>query len=261
MSEILLSESAWGIARLTLNRPEQRNALSPALVNALIEALQKLASDESVRVIELSAAGEKAFCAGGDLSGSGLGGDGGALSAHYGRGRFAELLRALRDVGKPVVGVVHGPALGGGFGLAMACDIVIASEDASFGAPEINVGLFPMMIMPILARSIPRKKLLEMILTGDKVSAREAFEWGFVNQVVPRADLRTAADAMLQKLVQKSPAILKLGRDAFYRMSEMSLDPALDYLVSQLTLNLSTEDAMEGLAAFMQKRPPEWKGR
>lgn len=261
MSEILLYESAWGIARLTLNRPEQRNALSSELVSALIEALQKLAGDDSVRVIELSAAGEKAFCAGGDLSGSGLGGDGGFLTAHYGRGRFADLLRAFRDVGKPVVGVVQGPALGGGFGLAMACDIVIASEDASFGAPEINVGLFPMMIMPILARSIPRKKLLEMILTGDKVTAREAFEWGFINQVVPRADLRTAADAMLQKLVQKSPAILKLGRDAFYRMSEMSLDPALDYLVSQLTLNLATEDAMEGVAAFLQKRPPEWKGR
>lgn len=261
MSEVLLIENAWGLARLTLNRPESRNALTPALVRALIDAFEALAKDESVRVIELTGAGDKAFCAGGDFSGGAFGGDGGALTAHYNRAGFADLLRAIRDVGKPVVAVVQGHALGGGFGLAMACDLVVAAEDATFGTPEINVGLFPMIIMPILARNIPRKKLLEMFFTGARVPAPEALQWGFVNAVVPRAQLREKADETLQQLLSKSSAVLRLGREAFYRMSEMALDPALDHMVAQLSLNLMTEDAMEGLSAFMQKRPPEWKGR
>ncbi len=261
MSDELLIEVGWGVARLTMNRPDSRNSLNPALIAALIEAFDRLAKDDSVRVIELTGAGDKAFSAGGDLSGQGLGGGDGMLVGHLGRARFAELLRAIRDAGKPVVAVVQGHALGGGFGLALACDLVIAVDDATFGTPEINVGLFPMIILAVLLRNVPRKKLLELILLGDRVSAAEALRWGMINEAVPRAELRAAADRYLQKLAQKSPVSMKLGRDAFYRVADLPFDAALDYLNSQLTLNLMTEDAMEGMAAFIQKRPPEWKGR
>jgi len=261
MSEVLLEESAWGIARLTLNRPEHRNALSADLVGSLIGAFRRLRDDSSIRVIEVTGAGNKVFCAGGDLSGGALGGGEGPLSGHHDRAHFGTLLRAMREVGKPIIGTVQGHALGGGFGLAMSCDMVIAAEEACFGTPEIKVGLFPMVIMSVLVRNVPQKKLMEMMFLGERVSAVDALTFGFVNRVVPRVKLREAADVWLQKLAGASPAILKLGRDAFYRMSELPFDAALDYLNAQLTLNLMTEDAMEGVAAFIQKRPPEWKGR
>lgn len=260
-SDILGMETTWGICRLTLNRPQARNALSPALVEDLVHAFEDLRHSEDVRVIELTGSGESVFCAGGDLSGSGLSGDHGFLEAHQGRARFAALLKAIRHVGKPVVATVQGHALGGGFGLAMACDLIVAAEEATFGTPEIKVGLFPMIILPVLMRNIPQKKLMELILLGEKLSAQEALTHGLVNRVVPRASLRESADGLLQSLVQKSPAVLRLGRDAFYHAQDLTLDHALDHMVSQLTLNLQLEDALEGLSAFMQKRPPEWKGR
>lgn len=261
MSEVLLVENAFGIAKVTLNRPEARNALSAELVEALLEAFQSLRQDPTIRVIELTGAGDKLFCAGGDFSGGGLTGGGGALAAQRGLGRFAELLRAIRDVGKPVLGVMQGHAMGGGLGLAMACDLVVAADDVVFSTPEINVGLFPMIILPVLMRMIPRRKLMEMIYTGDRVTAREAYEWGFINACVPRDKLRETADGYIARLSSKSPAILKLGRDAFYRVADQGLDPALDYMITQLAVNVQTEDAMEGLSAFLQKRPPVWKGQ
>ena len=281
MTDAVLYDEKEGVARLTLNRPARRNALDGEMIEALVAAFGRLRGAAHVRVIVLTGAGDRVFCAGGDLAGgdpagkNSVGGDmaGGhpaespvgwhntSLADHYARGRFVDLFHAMAAVGRPIVVVVQGHALGGGFGLAMAGDVVIAAERACFGTPEIGVGLFPMMIMPILARYLPRRKLLEMMMTGERLSARDALSLGIVNQVVPSDRLQAAADVFIRKLLDKSPAALRLGRDAFYATLDLDEDRALRYLHSQLTLALMTDDAAEGISAFLHKRPPRWTGR
>ena len=246
-------------AVLTLNRPARRNALSPGLVEDLRAALLAARDDDDVRLVMITGAGERAFCAGGDL-GAGMMSQG-VVTAHHGRAGFADLLRAIRDLGKPVVARVQGDALGGGFGLMLACDLVVAADDVRFGTPEVRLGLFPYVIMATIFRNVGRKAGMELILTGDKISATRGLELGLVNQVVPRADLDAATDALCARIERHSPAILRLGRQAFARMSEMRYDDALDYLNGMLTINTLAEDAAEGVAAFLGKREPEWKGK
>jgi enoyl-CoA hydratase/carnithine racemase len=248
------------IARITLNRPEARNALSPEVIEALAASLLRAKQDPAVRVVVLTGAGDEAFCAGGDLGGRGLRPQS-FLEQHDARGRFADLFRIMAALGKPIVARVNGYCLAGGFGLALACDLVVASNDSSFGTPEVKRGLMPMMIMATIIRNCGRKKALELILTGRRIPALEAERLGLINQAVPVEDLDAAVDALAGELAAMSPAVVRLGRDAFYTMADLEFENALAYLQTMLTLNLSTEDAREGVSAFLEKRPPQWKGR
>lgn len=247
------------VARVTINRPVRRNSMSYGVMQGLRDAFAAAKADDVVRVVVLTGAGEKAFCAGADLGG--IAENAGAAAAHEGRGLLADLFREMWALGKPTIARVRGFALAGGFGLALACDVVIASDDAQFGTPEVNVGLWPYMITVPMLRSMPPKTVLELQMTGRRVGADEAARIGFVNRVVPVGDLDVAVDEFASSLAAKSPLVLRWGRDAFYRVLEMDADESLDYLQGMLTIHTQSEDAAEGVAAFAEKRTPEWKGR
>lgn len=249
------------IARLTIDRPERRNAMSFEVMQGLRDGISRAKADDEVRVVVLTGAGEKAFCAGADLGSGGIAGTDGHAAAHEGRGLLADLFREMWGLGKPTIARVRGYALAGGFGLALACDFVIASDDAQFGTPEVNVGLWPYMITVPLLRSMPPKKVLELMMTGRRVDAVEAERIGFVTRVVPAAELDAAVDGLAEGLASKSPLILKWGRQSFYRVLDMPPDDALDYLQAMLTITSHSEDTAEGVAAFAEKREPKWKGR
>ncbi|HXM57621.1 MAG TPA: enoyl-CoA hydratase-related protein [Candidatus Dormibacteraeota bacterium] len=248
------------VATVTLNRPEQRNPLSGGMLADLVGALAWCRDEPDVRVVVLTGAGDRAFCAGADLGS--FEADVPELERHHGRHRFVELFLLMQDLGKPVVGRINGHALAGGFGLACSCDLLLAVESATFGTPEVNVGVWPAMIQAVLARNLPRKVLLEMELLGDRWSAGRLRELGLVNRVAATLDELDAVTAdVAGRLARKSPAILRVGRDSFYRQQDMEFRSALEYLQSQLTLVTLSEDAREGVAAFFQKREPEFKGR
>ena len=255
----LLAEVSDGIGRLTINRPERRNAMSWGVLTGMREHLAAWKHDPDVRVVVLTGAGDKAFCAGADLTG--MAGNAGYLDLHDSRGELARLFHDLWDLGKPTVARVRGYCLAGGFGLALSCDLVVAAEDAQFGTPEIDVGLWPYMITVPLMRSMPPKKVLELMMTGRRVAAAEADRLGFVTQVVPVDDLDPAVDTLAATLAAKSPATMKLGRDSFYAVWDQAADDALRLLHPMLTITSATEDAAEGIAAFVEKRDPQWKGR
>ena len=264
-SEILY-EVRGPVARVTLNRPDKRNPLGPTTIGELLHALDAARADEAVRVIVLTGAG-KVFSAGGDLSSfAAVGGSGGTPLQSTGGGAtrpgtFVDLNLALTRIGKPTLAMVNGHALAGGLGLVVACDLAIAADDALFGTPEINVGLWPMMIMATIFRNVPRKRGLELVMTGDKISAAEAVSLGIITRSVPRERLEAEVGALAEKLAAKSPLIMRMGLDAFYRTQDMELEPALAHLQAQLVSVLGTEDAREGLTAFLEKRAPVWKGR
>ncbi len=259
--EAVLASLDGAVATVTLNQPEKRNPLSAAMVRDLGAALAWCRAEPAVRVVVLTGAGDRAFCAGADL-GSSFDAGAGELDRHHDRRRIADLFLSLRDLGKPVVGRINGHALAGGFGLACACDLLLAVESASFGTPEINVGVWPMMISAILARNLPRKVVLEMMLLGDRWTAAQLKEVGLVSRVAGSlAELDKLTAEVAARLAAKSPAVLRLGRDAFYRMEDMSFDEALTYLHSQLTLVTLSEDSQEGVKAFLEKREPDFKGR
>ena len=252
-------ELADGIARLTIDRPERRNALSWSVLTELRRRLAEIKTDPDARVVVLTGAGDKAFCAGADLTGMADGAS--HLDLHDSRGELAALFGDLWDLGKPTIARVRGFALAGGMGLALACDLVVASDDAVFGTPEIDVGLWPYMITVPLVRSMPPKKALELMMTGRRVGAAEGERIGFVTQVVGPGELDAAVDQLASTLAAKSPAVLRLGRQAFYDVLDRSADDALPLLHAMLTVTTGTEDAAEGIAAFAEKRPPVWRGR
>jgi enoyl-CoA hydratase/carnithine racemase len=258
----ILYEVQKATARITLNRPDKRNPLGPTTIGELLHALDRAKADDAVRVIVLTGAG-KVFSAGGDLSSMGSGGtplkSGGSESTKP--GTFVDLNLALTQVGKPTIAMVNGHALAGGLGLVVACDVAIAADDAQLGTPEINVGLWPMMIMATIFRNVPRKRGLELIMTGDKISAAQAAEMGLITRAVPKERLQAEVDALCDKLAAKSPVVMRMGLEAFYRVQDMELEPALKHLQAQLVAVLGTEDAREGLTAFLEKRAPQWKGR
>jgi len=247
-----------GVAVLTIDRPRQRNALSAEVVQELLRRVSEADADPAVRAVVITGAGDKVFSAGGDLSG--LQGDG-PLAAHDGRRAYGTLLLALQGCRKPSVARVNGHALAGGLGLLLACDLAVCAHDAEFGTPEIDVGLFPMMLMALLQRHVGRKRALELVLTGERISAARAVELGLVNRAVPRASLDEAAFGLARTLAGKSQATLALGRRAFYTAEDLPLAQALEYLASQLTLNVGLEDAAEGVGAFLEKRAPQWRDR
>jgi enoyl-CoA hydratase/carnithine racemase len=256
----VLVELRERVATVTLNRPEQRNPLSSGMLRDLRAALAWCRDDAGVRVVVLTGAGDRAFCAGADLAS--FGADVPELERHHDRHLIVDLFLLLQDLGKPVVGRVNGHALAGGFGLACACDLLLAVETATFGTPEVRVGVWPAMIQAVLARNLPRKVLLEMELLGERWTARRLHELGLVNRVAASLDALDALTAdVAGRLARSSPAVLRVGRDSFYRQQDMEFRAALEYLQSQLTVVTLTEDAREGVAAFFEKREPEFRGR
>lgn len=251
-------EVADGVARLTIDREAQRNALSWDAIAALRALVTQARDDPAVRVVVLTGAGERAFCSGADLGGMATGHDVDPAATHDARGELAGLFTDLYELGKPTIARVRGYALAGGFGLALACDLVIAAADATFGTPEVDIGLWPHMITVPLVRSMPPKRALELMMTARRVDAAEAERIGFVTRVVPVEGLDAAVDELAAALAAKSPTALRLGRDAFYATWDMAAAEALAVLHPLLTVTASTADAAEGLAAFREKRTPRW---
>lgn len=246
-----------GIATITLDDPDSRNALSDKMLEELLGALREAKADHSVRVVVLTSSHEKVFSAGGNLGG--FAADVPMAHKFFGTGLFPDVFVELGELGKPSIVAANGHVLAGSLGIALACDLIIAKDTAGFGTPEINVGLFPFMIMALVYRNVGRKKTTEMLLLGERMNAEEAREAGIVNKVVAAAEFDAAVGEWARKLASKSPLIMRLGKDAMWRQMDMPLRDALDYLRSQLTIELSTEDAIEGVTAFFEKREPNWK--
>lgn len=257
--EELRYEVRDGIATLTIDRPERRNALSWAVIEGLRRRVAEAREDPEVRVVVLTGAGDRAFCAGADLTG--MRADASYLDVHQARGELARLFEDLWSLGKPTIARVRGYCLAGGFGLALSCDLVVAAEDAKFGTPEIDVGLWPYMITVPLCRSMPPKRALELMMTGRRIDAREADRLGLLSRLVPVDELDAAVDELATTLASKSPAVMRLGRDSFYDVWDLGASEALRQLHPLLTIGTQLEDAAEGITAFIEKRPPEWKGR
>lgn len=255
---MIQAKHADGVATITLDNPTRRNAIGPRMVNELLYALDDALRDDEVRAVVLTGAGDKAFCAGGDFAQ--MSGDA-AVPELPPKGDYADLLLALTRATKPVVARVNGHAMGGGLGLVAAAHFAIGVDGAKLGTPEIDVGLFPMMIMAVLRRVMPRRELTRMMLFGERLSARRAAELGLLNDVVPREELDVAVAAITDTIAQKSPITVKLGLDAMAAADELSLEDALPMLRDRLAACLATDDAREGLTAFLQKRAPVWKGR
>ncbi len=256
LEQVLLSADSH-VATVTLNRPEQRNPLSATMLRDLASAFQWCRDEPNVRVIVLTGAG-RVFCAGADLTS--FDGDRSDLEKYRSRDLFVDLFILMAELGKPIVGRINGHALAGGLGLACSCDMLVAVDTATFGTPEINVGIWPMMIQAILSRNIPRKVLLEMEMLGDRWTAIQLQSLGVINRVVPHEQLDSTVNEMAALLAKKSPVAMRLGRDSFYRQQDMDFRAALHYLHGQFLLVSQTEDAREGIKAFFEKREPDFKG-
>jgi len=256
---VLYDVDGSGVATIALNDPETRNALSADMLGELTAAFERARDDEHVRCVVLCSSHEKTFSSGANLGG--FAGEVPLVHKHFGSERFVGLFKLIGELGKPTLCAVRGHVLAGALGIALACDLIVASEEASFGTPEINVGTFPFMIMSLIYRNVPRKKANELLLLGERWSAQEALAAGLVNRVVPEQEFDAAVADWSGKLAGKSPVIMRLGKEAMRRQMDMPLDDALDYLRAQLTLALSTEDVVEGVSAFFEKRDPQWKGR
>ena len=248
-----------GVATVALNQPETRNALSDDVLSELIAALEEARDDASVHCVVLTSTHHSVFSSGGNLGG--FAAEVPLVHKHFATALFPRVFRLLGELGKPSICAANGHVLAGALGLALACDLIIASEEARFGTPEINIGLFPFMIMALIYRNIGRKKTAELMLMGDQISATEAERIGIVNRVVPADRFDAVVAEWAGKLARKSPVVMKLGKDAMYRQQDMAYDDAIDFLRSQLTIAFSTEDIQEGVRAFFEKREPEWKGR
>jgi enoyl-CoA hydratase len=248
-----------GVATVTLDSPDNRNALTNELLSELTDAFGSARDDESVRCVVLTSSHEKVFSAGGALDQ--FAADVPLVHKHFGTERFPRLFKTIMQLGKPTICAANGHVLAGALGLALACDLVVAKDGATFGTPEINVGAFPFMIMALIYRNVPRKKTNELLLLGERISAEEAREVGIVNRVVRADEFETAVEDWATRLAAKSPVLMKLGKDAMYRQLDMPLEEAFDFLRSQLSVAFTTEDIKEGVRAFFEKRDPQWTGR
>jgi enoyl-CoA hydratase len=258
-STLLYEVSDAGVATISLNQPDTRNALSDELLSELTTAFEQARDDAAVRCVVLISTHDRIFSAGANLGG--FAAEVPIVHKHFATERFPRLFRLIGELGKPTLCAANGHVLAGALGIALACDLIIASEEARFGTPEINVGLFPFMIMALIYRNVPRKKTNELLLLGEQISAAEAERIGIVNRVVPPGEFQTAVIEWAEKLASKSPVMMKLGKDAMFRQQDMAFADALDFLRAQLTIAFTTEDIQEGVKAFFEKRPAEWKGR
>jgi enoyl-CoA hydratase len=257
--ETLRYEVADAVATIALDQPETRNALSDPLLDELLAALAVARDDDAVRVVVIASTHETVFSSGGDLTG--FEAEMSVAERHAANGRFPRLFELIGTLGKPVICAARGHVLAGALGLALACDLVIAGERATFGAPEINVGLFPFMIAVLIGRNIGRKKMTELLLLGQRIDAAEALRLGIVNRVVAGGGFDAAVADWAAQLAAKSPLLLKLGKDALFAQQDMALRDALAYGQAQLVLAQTAEDAREGITAFLERREPQWKGR
>jgi enoyl-CoA hydratase/carnithine racemase len=256
LEQVLLSTTGH-IATVTLNRPDQRNPLSATMLRDLATAFRWCKEEAEARVVVLTGAG-RVFCAGADLTS--FDGEMSGLDKFRSRDLFVDLFVLMAELGKPIVGRINGHALAGGFGLACSCDLLVAVDTATFGTPEINVGIWPMMIQAILSRNIPRKILLEMEMLGDRWTADQLQSLGVVNRVVGHELLDPTVNEIAEALAKKSPVAMRLGRDSLYRQQDMDFRAALHYLHGQFLVVSQTEDSREGIKAFFEKREPDFKG-
>jgi enoyl-CoA hydratase/carnithine racemase len=255
---VLLEENDRGVLRLTLNRPDARNALSAALMSALLEALARAATDPQARVVVIAGAGP-AFCAGHDLR---------EMRTDQRRETYerlfaqcSELMLAIVRLPKPVIAEVHGVATAAGCQLVATCDLAVAAEDARFATPGVNIGLFCSTPMVALTRAVGRKAAMEMLLTGKLIDAETARAIGLVNRVVPQEGLRDAVDGLARDIAGKSSLTVAIGKEAFYRQAELDLAAAYRYAAEVMTTNMLARDAGEGIDAFLAKRAPIWHDR
>jgi len=248
-----------GVATIALDQPETRNALSDELLDDLLSALMTAREDDAVRCVVLTSTHEKVFSSGGNLAG--FAADVPLIHKHFATERFPALFALIGELRKPTICAAGGHVLAGALGLALACDLIVAREGARFGTPEINVGVFPFMIMALIYRNVPRKKTTELLLLGEQLSATEAEAIGIVNKVVAPEAFDAAVGEWAGKLAAKSPVLMRLGKDAMFRQQDMAFADALEFLHAQLSLAFSTEDIQEGVRAFFEKRDPVWTGR
>ncbi|MCP4116094.1 MAG: enoyl-CoA hydratase [Desulfobacteraceae bacterium] len=244
------------VAHITINREAHRNAISGQAVRLFLDYLDRAENNPEVRVVCITGAGDRVFCSGADLGGGMT--EGGAAANMF--RSYARLLTRLYHFPKPTVARINGHCLAGGTGFMLACDMVIATEDALFGTPEVNVGLFPMMIGALIFRNVLRKKAMEMILLGEKLTARQALEMGMITRMAPREGFNNEVNKVLSALAAKSPIGLSLGKKAFNAVENMELDDAVNHLSDQLAKVAATKDAAEGITAFLEKRKPVFKG-
>ena len=248
-----------GVATIAMDQPDTRNALSDELLADLIAAFEAARDDDAVRCVVLASTHPTTFSAGGNLGG--FAADVALVHKHFATARFPRLFTLVGELGKPVICAANGHCLAGALGLALACDLIVASEKATFGTPEINVGVFPFMIMALIYRNLGRKKTNELLLLGERIDAHEAQRIGIVNRVVAPDAFDGAVADWAERLAKKSPVLMRMGKDAMFRQQDMAFEDALDFLRAQLTIAFSTEDIQEGVAAFFEKRPARWKGR
>ena len=242
---------------LTIDREERRNALSGEVIRGLVEGLARAADEDAARAVILTGAGDRAFCAGGDIGGF----QAADASSESAPTAISRLIDALWHHPKPTIARMNGMALGGGFGLLLACDLAVSVEDAEVGTPEIDIGLWPHVITAVIQRTVPRRVALDLMMTGRRMGADEAARWGLVNRVVPRRELDAEVDRLVELLASKSPYVLRLGKRSFTGAEDLPFGRALEQLKESLGENLGSEDLVEGVSAFLEKRRPDWKGR
>jgi enoyl-CoA hydratase len=257
--DTLAVKVADGVATIALDQPDTRNALSNELLGDLHAALTAARDDDEVRVVVLRSTHEKVFSSGASLSG--FAAEVPLVRKHEEIALLPSIFELLGKLGKPSICAAGGHVLAGAVGLACACDLVIAKEGIGIGTPEVNVGAFPFMVTAMLQREIGRKRMAELMLLGERIDAAEAERFGLVNKVVPAAEFDAAVDAWASALAAKSPLLMRLGKDAMYEEQDLGFESGLAYLRGQLTLAFSTDDLREGVAAFFEKREPEWKGQ
>jgi enoyl-CoA hydratase/carnithine racemase len=255
----VLIELRDGVQWITINREERRNALNEQVVRSIDGGIADAVLGGAARAIVLTGAGDKAFCAGADLARNVKGG---AFAVDFARPRhyIVDLFKRLQECTLPVIARVNGHVMAGGFGLLCACDLAVAADDIRIGTTESKIGMTPMMILPYMLRVLPPRRLQEMCFTGEQFSAREALDWGVLNYVVPRAELDQKVNWLLARITDKSPTAIRLGKQAFNAMRDMSLRESLEYAQAMVPVMSSTEDAREGMAAFQDKRAPKFTG-
>jgi enoyl-CoA hydratase len=252
-------EVAEGVATIALDQPDTRNALSDEVLDDLIAAFETARDDDAVRCVVLTSTHDRVFSSGGNLAG--FAAEAPLVHKHFSTARFPRLFRLIGELGKPSICAANGHVLAGALGVALACDLIVAREGVRFGAPELNVGVFPFMIAALIYRNVPRKKATELLLLGEQIDAAEAERIGIVNRVAAAGEFDAAVRDWAHKLAARSPLLMRLGKDALFRSQDMALDDALEFLHAQLTLAFSTEDIQEGVRAFFEKRDPVWTGR
>lgn len=260
MTEPVLVERRGATQWITINREERRNAINETVIAGIADGIRQALAADGVRAIVLTGAGTKAFCAGGDLAPNAEGIPF-VVDPSRPRNYVVNLFKLIEDCDLPIIARVNGHALAGGLGLLCACDLAVASDNATFGTPESKIGLYPMMILPYLMRTLSRRRLMEMCITGESLSAAEALEAGLVNYVVPAAELDAKVDWLLNRVVERSPTAVRLGKMSFHAMQDMAMREALEFAQLMLPAMARTEDAREGMRAFQEKRAPQWTGR